>query len=43
MNGATNAHHIFRSGAKSGGQALTEEHMESLRNIRPEKMLWIEV
>ena len=36
------ASHLSVTGHDKAAQALTEEHMESLRNINPENMLWIE-
>ena len=36
------ASHLSLSGQHQAAQALTEEHMEALKNIRPEKMLWLE-
>ena len=35
------ASHLSLTGQDQAAQALTEEHMESLQNARPEKMLWI--
>ena len=29
------------TGQDKAAQALTEEHMEALQNIRPEKVLWL--
>ena len=36
------ASHLSVTGHDKAAQALTEEHMESLRNINPENMLWID-
>ncbi len=36
------ASYLSLSGEHQAAQALTEEHMEALKNIRPEKMLWLE-
>ena len=35
--------YLSLKGQDHAAQALTEEHMEILQNIRPEKMLWIAV
>ena len=35
------ASHLSLNGYENAAQALTEEHMEALQSIRPEKMLWI--
>ena len=35
------ASHLSLTGHDKEAQALTEEHMESLQNSKPEKMLWI--
>ena len=35
------ASHLSLTGHDKEAQALTEEHMESLQNARPEKILWI--
>jgi len=35
------ASHLSLNGNEKAAQALTEEHMEALQSIRPEKMLWI--
>ncbi|AII49150.1 hypothetical protein KR52_08345 [Synechococcus sp. KORDI-52] len=35
------ASHLSLTGQEHEAQALTEEHMETLRNIRLEKTLWI--
>ena len=35
------ASHLSLNGHEKEAQALTEEHMEALQRIRPEKMLWI--
>jgi len=35
------ASHLSLTGNDKEAQALTEEHMESLQNAKPEKMLWI--
>ena len=31
------------TGHHKAAQALTEEHMESLQNFNPEKLLWVEI
>ena len=36
------ASHLSLAGLDQAAQALTEEHMEALQNIRPEKILWIQ-
>ena len=36
------ASHLSITGHDKAAQALTEEHMESLQNVDPEKLLWIE-
>ena len=36
------ASHLSLNGNENAAQALTEEHMEALQSIRPEKMLWID-
>ena len=35
------ASHLSLTGHDKEAQALTEEHMESLQNAKPEKMLWV--
>ena len=35
------ASHLSLIGNDRAAQALTEEHMESLQNIKPEDMLWV--
>ena len=35
------ASHLSLTGHDKEAQALSEEHMESLQNARPEKILWI--
>ena len=35
------ASHLSLTGHNKEAQALTEEHMESLQNAKPEKMLWV--
>ena len=35
------ASHLSLTGQDQAAQALTEEHMESLQNAKPEKMLWV--
>ena len=35
------ASHLSLTGHDKEAQALTEEHVESLQNARPEKILWI--
>ena len=35
------ASHLSLTGHDQEAQALTEEHMESLQNVKPENMLWI--
>ena len=34
--------HLSLRGQNQAAQALTEEHMEILQNIKPENMLWME-
>ena len=36
------ASHLSIAGHDKAAQALTEEHMESLQNVNPENLLWIE-
>ena len=36
------ASHLSITGHHKAAQALTEEHMESLQNINPENLLWVE-
>ena len=36
------ASHLSITGHDKEAQALTEEHMESLRNVNPENILWVE-
>ena len=36
------ASHLSINGQDKAAQALTEEHMESLQNINPENLLWVE-
>ena len=36
------ASHLSITGHDKEAQALTEEHMESLRNVNPENLLWVE-
>ena len=36
------ASHLSITGHDKEAQALTEEHMESLRNVNPESILWVE-
>ena len=36
------ASHLSLTGNDQAAQALTEEHMESLQNVKPENMLWVE-
>ena len=36
------ASHLSLTGQDQAAQALTEEHMESLQNAKPEKTLWVE-
>ena len=36
------ASHLSITGQDKAAQALTEEHMESLRNFNPENLLWVE-
>ena len=36
------ASHLSLTGHDQAAQALTEEHMESLQNVRPENTLWLE-
>ncbi|QNJ03484.1 hypothetical protein [Synechococcus sp. PROS-U-1] len=35
------ASHLSLEGQHQAAQALTNEHMETLKKIRPEKMLWL--
>ena len=35
------ASHLSLTGNEQAAQALTEEHMESLQNARPENTLWL--
>ena len=35
------ASHLSTTGHDKAAQALTEEHMESLKNINAENMLWV--
>ena len=37
------ASHLSIAGHHKAAQALTEEHMESLQNFNPEKLLWVEI
>ena len=36
------ASHLSITGHDKAAQALTEEHMESLQGVNPEKLLWVE-
>ena len=36
------ASHLSISGHDQAAQALTEEHMESLQDVKPENMIWVE-
>ena len=36
------ASHLSISGHDKAAQALTEEHMESLQDVNPENLLWVE-
>ena len=36
------ASHLSIASHEKAAQALTEEHMESLQNINPENLLWVE-
>ena len=36
------ASYLSINGHDKAAQALTEEHMESLQNANPEKLLWVE-
>ena len=36
------ASHLSLTGYDKEAQALTEEHMESLKNAKPEETLWVE-
>ena len=36
------ASHLSLTGHDQAAQALTEEHMESLQNAKPENTLWID-
>ena len=35
------ASHLSLTGHEQAAQALTEEHMESLQNAKPEETLWV--
>ena len=35
------ASHLSLTGQDQAAQALTEEHMESLQDAKPEKKLWV--
>ena len=35
------ASHLSLTGQDQASQALTEEHMESLKNAKPEETLWV--
>ena len=35
------ASHLSLTGQDQAAQALTEEHMETLQNAKPEKTLWV--
>ena len=35
------ASHLSTTGHDKAAQALTEEHMESLQNVKAENMLWV--
>ena len=36
------ASHLSITGHDKEAQALTEEHMESLQDVNPENLLWVE-
>ena len=36
------ASHLSITGHDKAAQALTEEHMESLQNVNPGNLLWVE-
>ena len=36
------ASHLSLTGHDQAAQALTEEHMESLQDVNPENLLWVE-
>ena len=36
------ASHLSLTGNEQAAQALTEEHMESLQNVKTENMLWVQ-
>ena len=36
------ASHLSIAGEDEAAQALTEEHMESLKSVNPENLLWVE-
>ena len=36
------ASHLSVTGHDKAAQALTEEHMETLQNAKPDNMLWVE-
>ena len=36
------ASHLSITGHDKAAQALTEEHMESLQNVNPDNLLWVE-
>ena len=36
------ASYLSTTGHDNAAQALTEEHMESLQNVDPENLLWVE-
>ena len=36
------ASHLSLTGNDQAAQAVTEEHMESLQNVKTENMLWVE-
>ena len=36
------ASHLSITGHDKAAQALTEEHLESLQDINPENLLWVE-
>ena len=35
------ASHLSLTGNEQAAQALTEEHMETLQNAKPDNMLWV--
>ena len=37
------ASHLSVAGHNEAAQALTEEHMETLQNVNPEHLLWVDI